>query len=216
MEPVGPSRVERRLAAIRDRPEVPKHLHGLQTESRLSRSLRHEPYFAQLPANAEKPGVGGGLRSPAQRRERAVEVVARCGGGRREWPPPDLPTCSRHPGFTARATASRDDPKRASVFYETASPARVSPDSLVEESGFEPAVPLCERIGLSGKNADASQTTRMGLERVGHVAGPRVANVEDSGSCRPRRLLKPEAPTRDGLDQRRITFRAVVRLGSSG
>lgn len=171
MEPVGPSRVERRLAAIRDRREVPKHLHGLQTESRLSRSLRHEPYFAQLPANAEKPGVGGGLRSPAQRRERAVEVVARCGGGRRGWPPPDLPTCSRHPGFTARATASRDDPKRASVFYETASPARVSPDSLVEESGFEPAVPLCERIGLSGKNADASQTTRMGLERVGHVAG---------------------------------------------
>ena len=152
------------------------------------------PYFAQLPANAEKPGVGGGLRSPAQRRERAVEVVARCGGGRRGWPPPDLPTCSRHPGFTARATASRDDPKRASVFYETASPARVSPDSLVEESGFEPAVPLCERIGLSGKNADASQTTRMGLERVGHVAGPRVANVEDSGSYRPRRLLKPRRP----------------------
>jgi len=34
-------------------------------------------------------------------------------------------------------------------------------DSPPEESGFEPSVPPCERVGLSGRNANASQATRM-------------------------------------------------------
>ena|SRR5690349_15719458 len=33
-------------------------------------------------------------------------------------------------------------------------------DSSLEESGFEPSVPPCERVGLSGRNANASQATR--------------------------------------------------------
>ena len=39
--------------------------------------------------------------------------------------------------------------------------ARFAPDSPLEESGFEPSVPPCERVGLSGRNANASQATRM-------------------------------------------------------
>ena len=31
----------------------------------------------------------------------------------------------------------------------------------LEESGFEPSVPPYERVGLSGRNANASQATRM-------------------------------------------------------
>src|SRR5467141_2535580 len=36
-----------------------------------------------------------------------------------------------------------------------------APDSPLEESGFEPSVPPCERVGLSGRDANASQATRM-------------------------------------------------------
>ena len=38
---------------------------------------------------------------------------------------------------------------------------RFAKDSPLEESGFEPSVPPCERVGFSGRNTNASQATRM-------------------------------------------------------
>jgi hypothetical protein len=72
-------------------------------------------------------------------------------------------------------------------------------DSPVEESRFEPSVPPCERVGLSGRNANASQATRDGLERVGHVAGPRV------------RIRFPPAQS-----QRRVSIRSAFRNPPGG
>ena len=54
-------------------------------------------------------------------------------------------------------------------------------DSAQEESGFEPSVPPCERVGLSGRNAKCEPGDKDGLERVGDVAGTtRHARIDGS------------------------------------
>ena len=52
-------------------------------------------------------------------------------------------------------------PGKAGPFRPEAVAGTGETDWLPEESGFEPSVPPCERVGLSGRNANASQATRM-------------------------------------------------------
>src|SRR5215813_1617419 len=49
-----------------------------------------------------------------------------------------------------------------------------SSDSPLEESGFEPSVPPCERVGLK-QECECEPGDKDGLERGGHVAGTKDA-----------------------------------------
>ena len=52
-------------------------------------------------------------------------------------------------------------PGKSRVFAAVGMEGTGETDWPAEESGFEPSVPPCERVGLSGRDANASQATRM-------------------------------------------------------
>ncbi len=52
-------------------------------------------------------------------------------------------------------------PAESRVFAPVGMEGTSETDWLPEESGFEPSVPPRERVGLSARNANASQATRM-------------------------------------------------------
>src|SRR6266446_10823540 len=66
-------------------------------------------------------------------------------------------------------------------------------DSPVEEAGFEPSVPPCERVGLSGRNAK-EPGDKEGLERVVHVAGTKGSNLLSSARESVSRVTSPLRP----------------------
>ena len=57
---------------------------------------------------------------------------------------------------------------------------RFAADSPLEESGFEPSVPSCERVGLK-QECECEPGDKDGLERGGHVAGTKGSNPACSG-----------------------------------
>jgi len=63
-------------------------------------------------------------------------------------------------GFVSAISAGRSWP---AAFQRMSS--RFAADSPLEESGFEPSVPPCERVGLRGRNANASQATIQGNDK---------------------------------------------------